>query len=49
MQTTSRRLNLNLPNNYYPGAGSYEIKRYLEDREQEKPRAVTARAGIKNL
>jgi len=26
---TSRRINLNLPHNYYPGPGTYEIKRYL--------------------
>jgi hypothetical protein len=30
-RTSSRRVNLNLPLNYYPGPGQYEIKRYLQD------------------
>jgi hypothetical protein len=28
---TSNRINLNLPSNYYPGPGKYEIKRFLQD------------------
>lgn len=27
---TSRRINLDLPHNYFPGPGTYEIKRYLD-------------------
>ena len=31
---TSRRIKLDLPHNYYPGPGTYEIRRYLEDEER---------------
>lgn len=39
---TSRRVNLNLPHNYYPGPGTYEIKRYLENTENVHKQAVSA-------
>jgi hypothetical protein len=29
-KTSSKRVNLNLPHNYYPGPGAYDIKRYLQ-------------------
>jgi hypothetical protein len=35
---TSRKLRLELPHNYYPGPGSYEIKRYLQDQESRSTR-----------
>ncbi len=28
---TSRKVKLELPHNYYPGPGAYEIKRYLSE------------------
>ncbi len=29
--STSRKVDLNLPHNYFPGPGTYEIKRYLAE------------------
>lgn len=44
MISTSKRMNLNLPHNYYPGVGTYEIKRYLQELDDlGKRRALTAR------
>ena len=30
---TSRRIKLDLPHNYYPGPGKYDIRRFLETNE----------------
>ena len=29
--SSSRKVDLNLPHNYFPGPGTYEIKRYLAE------------------
>jgi hypothetical protein len=39
-KTSARRINLNLPHNYYPGPGSYEIKRYLQELDEQSKRRM---------
>ena len=48
---TSNKMKLELPHNYYPGPGSYEIKRYLQDLDNKSARtAQTARtARLSNM
>ena len=44
---TSQRVQLELPHNFYPGPGSYDIKRYLADLDQKaagrRRRSITAK------
>lgn len=40
---TSRKMKLELPHNYFPGPGSYEIKRYLSELDPKSYEPLSAR------